>query len=92
VNNKEFVDAINGKRFKLTRTCLATGRVEDEETVTPNTPTHLGEWGSSAISTSRVHCYSDTDLFTNDHGVYVAVVKTGAGHLYADRFVPTDEE
>jgi hypothetical protein len=36
-------------------------------------------------------CYHDTDLFTFDFGVYVAVVKTGAGHLFCDRFEPIQE-
>lgn len=86
MDRREFVDAINGKEFQLTRTCLATGRVEKEGEVKPANPIHHKT--NSSISIRMIHCYNDEDLFTHDYGVFVAVVKTGAGHLFCDRFEP----
>ena len=95
MNAKEFVAALEGKEFVYSRTSLAlmslTGsrdnvpkQVTIEKVV--NTDVHMvlvrGCW----------NCYSDNDcLFTCDYGVYVAVVKSGAGHLWCDRFVPPEE-
>ena len=93
MNAREFVDAITGKEFRFNRTCLATGRVSDHATVTPSEPVHNevdGRRSSSILVTTSFHCYDNCDLFTYDYGVYVAVVKSGAGHLWVDRFEPVD--
>ena len=86
MDRHEFVDAIDGQEMHMTRTCLATGRVEDNETLTPERPVHCKR--TSSISLRSIHVYGDDDLFTHDYGVFVAVVKTGAGHLFVDRFEP----
>lgn len=86
MDRRGFVDAIAGKEFRLTRTCLATGRVEKEGEVIPTNPIHHKT--SSSISIRMIHCYNDDDLFTHDYGVFVAVIKAGAGHLHCERFAP----
>lgn len=74
MTRQEFVKRLDGNEFRHTRTCFATGHVEDNETVIQ--------------VASITHVYADTDLFSEDFGILVAVVKTGAGHLYCDRFEP----
>ena len=98
MNAREFVDAIYGKEFRFTRTCLATGRVTDNTTVTPSEPSHSDTNTGSRVPRSSgilldgcgIHFYDNLDLFTHDYGIYVAVVKSGAGHLWCDRFEPTN--
>ena len=87
LNPKFFVDALNGKKWHHTRTQLATLWVCDDREVVPERPTY--HTNGAAISIARtVFCYGDKDLYTEDYGVLVAVVKSGAGHLWSDRFVP----
>lgn len=86
MTRQEFVKRLNGNKFRFTRTCLATGRVDDDETITPVEP--VDSERTSSIKLRSIHCYNDTDLFTEDFGILVAVVKTGAGHLFCDRFEP----
>ena len=86
MNRREFVDAINGQEMRWTRTCLATVRLRDSETLTPSRPMHLEK--TSSIALRDIHIYSDEDLFTHDFGVFVAVIETGTGHLFCDRFEP----
>ena len=83
MNAYEFISEINGGKFRYTRTCLATDRVLENEIVRPTEP--VGG-GSIKVGTA-INCYDDNNcLFTLDFGVLVAVVKTGAGHLFCDRF------
>ena len=87
MNAREFVDAINGKQLRHTRTLLSTGEVEDDSDVIPSRPTYQMHGAAIAIG-ETVFCYEDKDLFTEEHGVWVAVIKSGTGHLWCDRFVP----
>ena len=88
MNANQFIEEITGKEFRFNRTCLATGRVTDNEQITPREPVYHDRGGSIVLRS--VHCYSDHDcMFTHDYGVYVAVVKVGAGHIWVDRFEPT---
>ena len=81
---QEFVNRLNGNKYHFTRTCLATGRVDDDEILIPCNP--ISSERHSSVKLRSIHCYNEDDLFTEDLGVLVAVVKTGAGHLYCDRF------
>ena len=86
----EFVEQITGKPMHYERRCLATGRVDESFQVIPSQPRFHGS-GCSVVINS-IHCYDDEDcLFTQDFGVYVAVVKTGSGHLFCDTFRPVEE-
>lgn len=86
MNQREFVELLNGNEFHFTRTCLATGHVHDDEILTPHNSINLEK--SSSIRLRCIHCYGSDDLFTKDSGVLVAVVRTGAGHIFCDRFEP----
>ncbi len=86
MNRQEFVERLNGNEFHFTRTCLATNRIVDDEILTPSGPMDMKL--SSSIKLRDIHCYGDKDLFTEDFGVLLAVVKTGEGHLFCDRFEP----
>ena len=85
MNAHEFVKAIEGKTGLLVRTCCATGHIEEEREVTAELAV-CNDRGNASIAFHSIHCYGPQDLFTHDRGSYVAVVKTGAGHIYADRF------
>jgi hypothetical protein len=87
---QSFVKALDGRKVRFTRTCLATGRVEGPFDVVPDSPLSTAIGAGIGVR-GTIHCYHDTDLFAFDFGVYVAVVKTGAGHLFCDRFEPIQE-
>lgn len=91
MNAHEFVRAIEGKHGLLVRTCCATGRVEEERELTPTRAVYH-ENGNSSIAFHSIHFYETSDLFTYDRGSYVAVVKTCAGHIYADRFTLSETD
>ena len=83
MNAEEFISELNGGKFRYTRTDLATERETENSTVRPTEP--VG--GSSIKVGTCINCYDDKNcLFTWDFGILVAVVKTGAGHLFCDRF------
>jgi len=91
MNCRDFVEAIDGKEFKFTRQCLATNEVRESGIVSPCEPRYHKNGLSSIDINLSICCYSDDNcLFTNNYGIFVAVVETGAGHLFCDRFEPID--
>ena len=87
LNPKVFVDALNGKKWHHTRTQLTSLWVSDDREVVPERPTYQ-ENGAAISIAHTIYCYENKDLFTEEYGVLVAVVQSGAGHLWCDRFVP----
>jgi hypothetical protein len=88
----EFVKAIDTQHFYFSRTNLATNCIEEEFDTIPNSVEILKSGSVSIRIGGSIYCYDETDLFTYDFGVYLAVVKTGAGHLFCDRFKEIKEK
>lgn len=90
MNVNAFIGQLVGKKWRHTRTHLAlmekmldefvqatVGPVDGWITLTENGPDNP----------APVDYWLGDGLFTEEHGVLVAVIETGAGHLYCDRFV-----
>ena len=86
MNKREFCEAIVGKSMHYSRHCLATLTLDEEFEVAPSDVVHTKNTASVRIKS--IHVYDDDCTFRFDRGVYVAVVPTGAGHLWVDRFEP----
>ena len=85
MTRQKFMESINGKTFRFTRIRLASGKITDDTTIVPSDLIE-DEQISSILLNHCFHYYDDSDLFTCDDGIYVAVVRSGAGHLWCDRF------
>jgi len=75
-------------RAKWTRTNLVTGEVESAEGDVDSTATTVLIAGSK----SGILCYTNRDLFTVQGNVHLAVVRTGSGNLFCDRYEETRTE
>ena len=93
MKHADFVEKLNGSKWHHTRVNVATNYCTDDQVVIPERPARSKCGRLSSISIARtVFCYDDKDLYTEDYGVLVAVVKSGAGQLWCDRFVPVVDD
>lgn len=84
MNAREFVDKLNGNTFQFCRIFIPSGEVTERSDVTPRDPCYVE--GGANIKIRSIHCYGDHDLFYEDDNMLVAVLQSGTGKIWCDRF------